>query len=204
MPLAILAPVAGLFPTKYNTAYRLPVPVMACPGSLFWPFIWTPWPPDTPLAELTMVSNHGTLATLATVANQVEAQLLVNTLNDHGIAGVATGGFTLQFGYEAFGVVRVLVKQESLSAGKSVLAEHEQERCSSEPANENSEPLGYEPRLTRFAVRCLAIMGLIGIVGILAAWGMGLGEEMPGGLVPLVVSVLLVAAILTRRWSLRA
>src|SRR5271157_1304441 len=100
-----------------------------------------------------MPSNHDTLETLATVSTEVVAQLLVNMLNDPGIAAVATGGFTSQFRAEAPGVVRVLVKQDNLTVARSVLAEHEQERCSSESGDEDTESSAYEPRLTRFGIR---------------------------------------------------
>jgi len=73
-----------------------------------------------------MSSDHDTLATLATVSTEVEGQLIVNLLQDHGIAAVATGGFTSQFRAEAPGAVRILVKQESLSAARMVLAERRQ------------------------------------------------------------------------------
>ncbi len=145
-----------------------------------------------------MTSSHDTLAALATVSTEAEAQLMVNMLNDRGITAVATGGFTSQLLPGAQGVVRVLVKQESLPVAQSVLAEHEKERCSWELADENSEPSGYEPRLTKFLIRCLLIIGLIYIVGALVALGMG--ENGIGGLAALAVAVLLLAAILTRRW----
>jgi hypothetical protein len=98
-----------------------------------------------------MTTNPDTLATLATVSTEVEAQLLANMLNDRGIAAVATGGFTSQFRAEAPGVVRVLVKQDDLSVARSVLAEREQERCSSEPVDEDREASVYEPRLNDYA-----------------------------------------------------
>ncbi len=150
-----------------------------------------------------MTSNHDNLATLASVTTEVEAQLFVNTLNDHDIAAVATGGFTSQFQAEAPGVVRVLVKQKDLPVARSVLAEREHERCSSELADKNTESSVYEPRLTRFGIWSLLVLELFSIVSILAAWGMGLAG-VSDGLLALVVSVVLVAAILTRWWLKRA
>jgi hypothetical protein len=146
-----------------------------------------------------MTSNDDNLVTLSTVSTEAEGQMLVNLLNEHGIAAVATGGFTSQFRAEAPGAVQVLVKRVNLPEARGVLAECERERCSSEQANETRESSAYEPSLTRFGIRCLLILELIAVAGILAAWGMGV--NMVGGLVALLVSVLLVAAILTRRWS---
>jgi hypothetical protein len=147
-----------------------------------------------------MSSNHDTLATLATVSTEVEAQLLVNILNDHGIAAVATGGFTAQFLAEAPGVVRVQVKQDNLSVARSVLAERDQEHWL-EPADENAESAVYEPRLTRFGIRCVLIMALLYIVGMLAAWGTG--ANVVGGSVAIVVALVVIAAVLTRPWLQR-
>jgi hypothetical protein len=146
-----------------------------------------------------MTSNDDNLVTLSTVTTEAEGQMLVNLLNEHGIAAVATGGFTSQFRAEAPGVVRVLVKRVNLPEARGVLVECEQERYSSERANETRESSEYEPSLTRFAVRCLLIMELMAVAGVLAAWGMG--ANVADGLVALVVSVLLLAAILTRLWS---
>ena len=142
-----------------------------------------------------MTSNHDTLATLATVSTEVEAQLLVNLLNDHGIDAIATGGFTSQFRAEAPGAVRVLVKQDNLSVAKSVVAEHEQARRSSETADDDTESSGYEPRLTRFGIWCLLVLALISIVYNLVVWAMG--GNVTGALVALVFNVVLVAVILT-------
>ena len=149
-----------------------------------------------------MAANHDNLATLATVSTEMEALLLVNMLNDRGIAAVATGGFTSQFRAEAPGVVRVLVRQDILPVARSVLAEHEQDRCSAESAEETTESSTYEPRLTRFGICCLLVLALLNIAGILAAWGMGIAG-MTDGLVALFVSVVLVAAVLTRWWLKR-
>ena len=149
-----------------------------------------------------MTSNHDNLATLASVTTEVEAQLLVNMLNDHDIAAVATGGFTSQFQAEAPGVVRVLVKQKDLAVARSALAEREQDHCPSELADENAESSAYESRLTRFGIWSLLVLELFSIVGIMAAWGMGLAG-VSDGIVGLVVSVVLVAAIMTRWWLKR-
>ena len=77
-----------------------------------------------------MAADHDTPATLTTVANEVEGQLLVNILNEHGIAAMVTGGFTSQFRAEAPGTVQVVVRQDSLSLARSVLAERERQDSS--------------------------------------------------------------------------
>jgi hypothetical protein len=70
-----------------------------------------------------MPPNPDTVVTLATAPTEMEAQLFVNILREHGISAVATGGFTSQFRAEAPGVVRVMVRQDDLVAAQSVLAE---------------------------------------------------------------------------------
>lgn len=109
-------------------------------------------PDKTPLGEVTMTADNDTLATVAIVANEVEGQLLVNILNEHGIPAVATGGFTSQFQAEAPGAVRVLVKQGSLSMAKSVLAEREQQ-SSSQPAVRDTESPSGDTETARRATR---------------------------------------------------
>ena len=151
-----------------------------------------------------MTSNQDHLATLATVSTEMEAQLIVNLLNEHGIAAVATGGSTSQFRAEAPGVVRVMVKQEHLPVARSVLAEIKEAPCPSEPADENAESSEYQPRLTRFGIWCLLITESITIAGILAAWGMGVMRIDVGGAVAIVGSVLIVAAIVYHRKILLA
>lgn len=62
-----------------------------------------------------MTTDQDTLATLATVATEMEGLLLVNILKEHSIAAVATGGFTSQFQADAPGSVRVMVNHTSSS-----------------------------------------------------------------------------------------
>jgi hypothetical protein len=148
-----------------------------------------------------MTHHHDSLATVATASTAIEAQLIVNVLHDHGIRAVATGGFTAQFQAEAPGIVRVVVKQKDLAPARSVLAECQREHDPSE-RTENAEPSGYQPRLTRFGIWCLLILGLLTTAGILAAWGVGAnitGE----GVALLVASSILAAVILARLRSVR-
>jgi hypothetical protein len=103
--------------------------------------------------EETMTSNHGAYATLTTVSTEMEAQLLVNVLNDRGIAAVVTGEFASQLLSAVPIAVGVLVEQESLSVARSVLTEHEQERCYSELAEEDTESSSDETGMTRVPTR---------------------------------------------------
>ncbi|MHB0956562.1 MAG: hypothetical protein ACYC0X_09850 [Pirellulaceae bacterium] len=146
-----------------------------------------------------MISDRDTLATLAIVGNELEAQLLVNLLEEHGIVSTATGGFTSQFRAEAPGVVRVMVKQDSLAAAQAVLAERDQLRSASEPIDQEMESFEYEAKLTRFGIWSLLIWELLTILAILAYWS--LGGDLVSGLLGFVISAIFVAVILTRRWS---
>jgi len=144
-----------------------------------------------------MSSSHDNLATLASVPTEVEAQMLVNLLNEHGVTAVATGALTSQFRAEAPGVVRVLIKQESLPDARSVLADRGLDRHAAEPGDEDTESLGYVPKSSRLAIRGALILSLLLIAGDLVGWG--LGGNVTGGVVASVVSLIIVAAILTRR-----
>ena len=65
--------------------------------------------------------NDDALLVLVSVANEMQAALIVNTLEDHGIRATATGDFTSGFRAEAPGDVRVLVKRSDLSEAREVL-----------------------------------------------------------------------------------
>lgn len=148
---------------------------------------------------MTMTADDDTLAIVATVPSEVEGQLLANILNDRGIPAAITGGFTSQFRAEAPGWVRVMVKQNSLSAAQSVLAERAQQGPSPEASVEDQESSAYQPRLTRFGIWSLLIGESLAIAGILAFLAMG--GNVVGGIATLVVSAGVVAAILTQRRS---
>ncbi len=94
-----------------------------------------------------MHPDQNALATLTSVSTEVEADLIVGMLNEHGIAAVATGGYTSQFQAQAPGTVQVLVNQENLSAARSLLARRRPARAairypgkqSSSPASDSSD-----------------------------------------------------------------
>ncbi len=65
--------------------------------------------------------SNDSLVVLKSVANEIEAALIVNVLGDYGIAATATGGFISGFKAEAPGDMRVLVKQSELQAAREAL-----------------------------------------------------------------------------------
>ena len=144
-----------------------------------------------------MTTDDETLAIVATVTTEVEGQLLANILNERGIPAVITGGITSQFRAEAPGAVRVMVKQNSLSAAQSVLEERAQCGPYPEAVVEDQEFSAYQPRLTAFGIWSLLIGESLAIAGILAY--LAAGGNVVGGIGTLVVSAAIVAAILTRR-----
>jgi hypothetical protein len=147
--------------------------------------------------QLTMAADDETLAIVATVTTEVEGQLLANILDERGIPAVVTGGTTSEFRAQAPGAVQVMVKQGSLSAARSALAERAQHRPSPEAVAGEQEFPAYQSRLTAFGIWSLLIGESLAIAGILAYLAMG--GDLVGGLATLVVSVGIVAAILTRR-----
>tara|TARA_R110002124_G_scaffold63470_2_gene173920 strand:- start:6623 stop:6883 length:261 start_codon:yes stop_codon:yes gene_type:complete len=71
----------------------------------------------------TMSAQHDKLVTVTTAANELEGELIVALLKEHGIKATSTGGLTAQFRAEAPGVVEVLVMQDQLAAANSIIAE---------------------------------------------------------------------------------
>lgn len=67
--------------------------------------------------------NEHSLVELRAAANELEAALIVNTLEAYGIRATATGDFTSGFKAEAPGDVRVLVRHKDLQAARNVLRE---------------------------------------------------------------------------------
>ena len=114
-----------------------------------------------------MPANNDKLVILAVFSNEIEAQLLANTLLEHEISAVVAGGITSAFRAEAPGDVKVLVKQECVSQANAVLAEHNRQRSQLSP-DDDIETEHYESGLRRFAWWTLLISELIGIpIGLL-------------------------------------
>ena len=93
--------------------------------------------------------------------------------------------------------LNVMVKQSSLSAAQSVLAEREQPYSESEEVAEDTDFAAYQSRLTRFGIWILLVGESMAIGGVLAFLAMG--GNVVSGLVTLVISLAVVAAILSRR-----
>jgi len=67
--------------------------------------------------------------TLAWLANEIEAAMIVNALEEQGIRATAVGGYTSGFRAEAPGGVRVVVAQGDLFRAREVLAEVRREQA---------------------------------------------------------------------------
>ncbi|EDL60373.1 DUF2007 domain-containing protein [Gimesia maris] len=70
-----------------------------------------------------MAAQHDRLVTVTTAADELEGELIVALLNEHGIKATSTGGLTAQFRAEAPGVVEVLVMQDQLAAANTIIAQ---------------------------------------------------------------------------------
>lgn len=70
-----------------------------------------------------MASQEDTLQVVAQAANEMEASLMVQFLEAHGITARAVGGFTSGFKAEAPGGVSVLVKSSDLEQAALALVE---------------------------------------------------------------------------------
>jgi len=76
-----------------------------------------------------MTADPMRLETLAWLANEFEAALIVNALEEQGIRAAAVGDYTSGFRAEAPGGVRVVVARGDLVRAREVLAEARRERA---------------------------------------------------------------------------
>jgi hypothetical protein len=106
------------------------------------------------------------LATVATVGNEFEAQLLVNLLKDEGIAARATGFWTSQFRAEAPGSIRVVVNFQSLAAARSAVSHAHVEP----PASADQDGSAIDRSGLRRMAIWTAWAFLVLIVGAIVAW----------------------------------
>lgn len=67
--------------------------------------------------------------TLLSVANEIEATVIVDYLDQCGIRAFAAGGYTAGFRAEAPGDVKILVKQADLDRARRALAENQDRRA---------------------------------------------------------------------------
>ena len=70
-----------------------------------------------------MSADPNRLETLISVPGEMEAALIANLLQEHGICAKAVGGYTSGFKAEAPGEASVLVGQADLARAKELLAE---------------------------------------------------------------------------------
>ncbi len=70
-----------------------------------------------------MAAQHDRLVTVTTAADELEGELIVALLKEHGIKATSTGGLTAQFRAEAPGMVEVLVMQDQLAAANTIIAQ---------------------------------------------------------------------------------
>ena len=70
-----------------------------------------------------MAAQHDRLVRLTTAADELEGELIVALLKEHGIKATSTGGLTAQFRAEAPGMVEVLVTQDQLAAANTIIAQ---------------------------------------------------------------------------------
>jgi len=70
-----------------------------------------------------MPKTANTPATLLTVANDIEAAIIVGALADQKVGARIVGGFTAGFIAEAPGGVSILVRQQDLSRAREMLAD---------------------------------------------------------------------------------
>ena len=152
---------------------------------------------------MSMTTDHDRLVTVATVANEMEGQLLVNILSEHGIRAVATGGFTAQFQAEAPGMVRVVVNQDNLENARSVLEERHR-IGTSQPDVMDLDASAKAPRLTtfRFGIWGWLLLVVDLMVSICFLVSLVVGGNVMVGVVALLIIVALTAIILTRSWSI--
>jgi len=120
---------------------------------------------------MTMTASTATLMTLTTVPTEMEGQLLVNLLEEHGIPAIAAGGMTSQFLAEAPGAVQVMVMQDRLSAARSIVDEFQAARTQPRPVTQDPDSSDYVVGLTKFGFWTLMIgNGLALIVIAILAW----------------------------------
>jgi hypothetical protein len=119
-----------------------------------------------------MSAEDDNLATLTTAANEFEAQILVNLLDNHGIASCTSGAFTAQFRAEAPGSVRILVNSNDLADARSVV---EEVQVPSESAAEDGASPADGSRPKRFVAWTVLIWGLLGLVWVAVSLSTGQG-----------------------------
>ena len=75
-----------------------------------------------------MQDNSNSVESLISVPDDVQASLIVDLLEDHGIKATAVGGYTAGFKAEAPGLVDVLVMNDDLEQARVVLRRFEEKQ----------------------------------------------------------------------------
>jgi len=143
-----------------------------------------------------MTADPMRLETLAWLANEFEAALIVNALEEQGIRATAVGGYTSGFRAEAPGGVRVVVTRGDLERAREVLAEARRE-----PAEIAGSPGAASPRKRRpFQYSLGALVALQTVLCV--ALAIYRGFRVGAGVVSLVVVVgtMLALAIFGTVW----
>jgi nitrogen regulatory protein PII-like uncharacterized protein len=70
-----------------------------------------------------MTTDPNRPTVLLTVANEMEAAVIVNALAEHGVDAFATGGYTSGFKAEAPGDVQVVVKNADMERAQQALTQ---------------------------------------------------------------------------------
>ncbi|WP_339734666.1 hypothetical protein [uncultured Gimesia sp.] len=117
---------------------------------------------------MTKTASNDTLMTLTTVPTELEGQLLVQLLEEHGIPATASGGMTSEFRAEAPGVVQVMVLQDRFSDARSIIEKQEASNSQSRAVDQDQDASDYVPGLTKFGFWTLIIGNIVALIAILA------------------------------------
>lgn len=115
-----------------------------------------------------MAALNDSLITLTTVPTEMEGQLLLNLLEEHGIPATASGGMTSQFRAEAPGAIQVMVMQDQLSNAKSIIEKQNVSNSHSSLVNQDTNSSEYRSRLTKFGFWTLIVGNAIALIVLLA------------------------------------
>jgi hypothetical protein len=115
-----------------------------------------------------MTTKNDSLMTLTTVSTEMEGQLLVNLLEEHGIPATAAGGMTSGFRAEAPGTVQVMVMQDRLSVARVIVDEFQAARTQPGSVGQDPESTDYVLGLTQFGFWTLIIGNGLALIALLA------------------------------------
>jgi len=105
-----------------------------------------------------MPETVNTPVTLLTVANDMEAAIVVGALADQKVDAMIVGGFTAGFIAEAPGQVNILVRQQDLSRSREVLANMQDTFTNTEPESTESVSPSEPLASLRVALKTLGLL----------------------------------------------